>query len=312
MVLLRHALVRTTGLLLPLAVAAGILALVAPSTVVAERSDVVLAVLVLLTALTIAPSELIQLRAHKAELTALVVAPFAVLAPLAWVASRPFDGAVSDGVLALGVASTEVAAVAMVALAGGHTALTLGALAGSLVTAALAGPPLLGLLAGPSGQDVAVGELLGRFALVVILPLAGGLAIRAAAPGLRQADGELGGLATITVVVLVYGAMSGTSADGDVLTAAGAAALFLVLSAIPVAAWTAIAPPDLRLTGGFIIGLRDFAVAAALASQAFAPPAATVAGVYGVLMLLVGAAGTQGHRTRAAGPKPSPDRRDWP
>jgi hypothetical protein len=36
--------------------------------------------------------------------------------------------------------------------------------------------------------------------------------------------------------------------------------------------------------------LRDFAVAAALAGQAFGPAAATVPGVYGVLMLLVGAA----------------------
>jgi hypothetical protein len=36
---------------------------------------------------------------------------------------------------------------------------------------------------------------------------------------------------------------------------------------------------DLRLTGSFVIGLRDFAVAAALASQAFGPPAAIVAGV---------------------------------
>jgi hypothetical protein len=134
---------------------------------------------------------------------------------------------------------------------------------------------------------------------VVIVPLAGGLSVRAAVPRLRDAEDELGGLATITVAVLVYGAMSGTGADGDLLAAAGAGALFLVLSVIPVAAWMAIVPRDLRLTGCFVIGLRDFAVAAALASQAFGPPAATVAGVYGVLMLLVGAAGAQLLRRRA-------------
>jgi hypothetical protein len=120
---LRRGLIRATDFLLPLAAAAGALALVAPSAVVAERSDVVLAALVLFTALTIAPSDLAQLRACKAEVTALVVAPFTLLVPLAWVASRPFDGAVSDGVLALGAASTEVAAVGMVALAGGRAAL---------------------------------------------------------------------------------------------------------------------------------------------------------------------------------------------
>jgi hypothetical protein len=70
---------------------------------------------------------------------------------------------------------------------------------------------------------------------VVIVPLAGVIAVRAAVPRLRHAEDELSGLATITVAVLVYGAMSGTSADRD-LAAAGAGALFLVLAAIAVAA----------------------------------------------------------------------------
>jgi len=38
--------------------------------------------------------------------------------PLARLVSRPFSGAVRDGVLALGVSSTEVAAVGLVALSG--------------------------------------------------------------------------------------------------------------------------------------------------------------------------------------------------
>ena len=55
----------------------------------------------------------------------------------------------------------------------------------------------------------------------------------------------------------------------------------------------ALAPATLRVTGALVIELRDFAVAAALAGQAFGPAAATVSGVYGVLMLLLGAAGAQ-------------------
>jgi bile acid:Na+ symporter, BASS family len=303
--MLRRGLTRATDFLLPLAAAAGALALAAPATGVAERSDVVLAALVLFTALTIAPSELAQLRTCKAEVAVLVLAPFALLVPLAWAASRPFDAAVSNGTLALGVSSTEVAALGMVALVGGRAALALGALTGSLVVAALAGPPLLGLLAG-TGGDVAVGELVGRFALAVIVPLVGGLAVRAAVPRLGRAEEELGGLAAITLVALVYGAMSGTSDDGDLVGATAAGALFLVLSAIPVAAWLAIAPADVRLTGSFVIGLRDFAVAAAIASQAFEPAAATVAGAYGVLMLLAGTVAAQLVRRRAAEPDWSP------
>jgi hypothetical protein len=77
-----------------------------------------------------------------------VVGPFLSLAALSLDVSRPFDGNVRDEVLALGVSSTEVAAVGLVGLAGGSAVLALGALTGSLVVAALAGPPALGFLAG--------------------------------------------------------------------------------------------------------------------------------------------------------------------
>lgn len=64
----------------------------------------------------------------------------------------------------------------------------------------------------------------------------------------------------------------------------------LIGSAFPAAAWAVLAAAELRWTGAFVVELRDFAVAAALAAHAFGPAAATVCGVYGVLMLLVGAA----------------------
>jgi hypothetical protein len=51
-----------------------------------------------------------------------------------------------------------------------------------------------------------------------------------------RVTGSGGGLATVTLAVQVYGAISGTGADGDLLAAAAAGALFLILSAIPVAA----------------------------------------------------------------------------
>src|SRR3954451_445709 len=40
----------------------------------------------------------------------------------------------------------------------------------------------------------------------------------------------------------------------------------------------------------FCVALRDFAAAAAFAAQAFGPRAAVVPGVYGVMMLIAGAA----------------------
>lgn len=290
--MLHRGLTRAVDLLLPLALLAAVAALVTPSEALAERSDFLLAGLVLLTALGIPPSQLLSLRDRKLTLGVLVLAPFAFLAPLAWGVSQLFEGSVQDGVLALGVASTEVAAVGLVAVAGGSAVLALGALTGSLVVSAVAGPPLLGLLAG-AGADVAVGELVVRFALVVLLPLAVGLAVRAGVTELRRYEGELTGGAAVTVVLLVYAAMSGAADEGDLLAALGASALFLALAGLPAAAWARFAARDLRITGALVIGLRDFAVAAALAVQAFGPAAGTVAGVYGVLMLLVGAAAAQ-------------------
>jgi predicted Na+-dependent transporter len=135
-----------------------------------------------------------------------------------------------------------------------------------------------------------VGELVGHFALVVLVPLAVGLLIRAVSPALGRAEPEFAGLATLAVVVLVYAAISGTDAGGELAEVTAAAVLFLLATGVVVAGWLALAPAELRATGAFVIELRDFAVAAALASQAFGPSAATVSGVYGVLMLLLGAA----------------------
>ena len=289
MSLLRRGLQSAPSLLLPLAITAAVVALLAPSGALAERSDLVLAALVLFTALGIPTSELASLRSRKRVVAGLVFAPFALLVLLAWAVSRLFDDPVRDGVLALGVASTEIAAVGLVALAGGSAVLALGVLAGSLVVAALAGPPVLGLLA-QAGTDMAVGELVGRFALVVVVPLALGLAASARFARLSDVDADLGGLASLTVVLLLYCAMSGAPGGDELLSAAAGSALFLVVSGVAVAAWALVAPRDLRLTGALVIELRDFAVAAALAAQAFGPPAATVSAVYGVLMLLLGAA----------------------
>jgi predicted Na+-dependent transporter len=135
--------------------------------------------------------------------------------------------------------------------------------------------------------------LIVRFALVVLLPLAARLGVRALVPHLEKAEEQLGGLAAIVLVVLVYAAMSAADQDAELLSATLASILFLIVSALPVLAWIGLAGRESRLTGAFVIGLRDFAVAAALATQAFGSSAATVAGVYGVLMLLLGAAAAQ-------------------
>jgi BASS family bile acid:Na+ symporter len=193
-----------------------------------------------------------------------------------------------------------VAAVGLVALAGGDAALALGALAGSLIAAATVGPGLIGLLAADAaGTDT--GALLGRFALVVLLPLVVGVAARAADPRVARGGDWYAAGSTMAVVALIYAALSGNAAGDALIPALAAGATFLALSSVLAAAAARAVAPDRRSAVAFGIGLRDFAVAATLASQAFGTPAATVAGIYGVLMLTAGALAAVALRHRGKG-----------
>ena len=245
-----------------------------------------------LTALGIPPREVDEVRRRWQTVVALSVLPFAVLGPAAWGLSRLFHGPIRDGTLALGLAPTEVACAGLVALALGDAALALAVVAGSLVVSALAGPLAVSAL---GGAHVSGGALLGTFALVVLAPLAAGLALRATLPRLEQVEGEVAGLASLVLAGLVYAALSGSDRDrlGGALLAGAA---FVAAGAAVAALWPA---GSVRVTAGLTIGMRDFAVAAALAGQAFGRAAEAVPAAYGVLMLLAGSATTTVIRRRA-------------
>jgi predicted Na+-dependent transporter len=295
----RGLLVRSQDAVLALVVAGAALALVVPSHRVADRSDWLLAALVLLVALTIPPDELAAVRRRWASVVALSVVPLVALAAIAFGVSRLFDGAVRDGVLALGVAPTEVSSASLVAIAGGGTAMALAVVTGSLVVCALVGPVYVATVA---DANVGGGELLGEFALVVLLPLALGLAARGLHRELRRLDAELSGASAIVLAALVYAAMSGTDV-GELGAPLAGAALFLVAGFALAAAWYRLRPAD-GIAGAFTVALRDFAVAAGLATQAFGSRAAPTAAIYGVLMLVAGAlvATAARRRGRAAPP----------
>lgn len=274
---------------LPLAIFAGLFALVLPSETLATNSDLILAVLVLATALGMDPTRFLQLRNHWRLVLALSTIPLAILTPAAWMLSLLFASPTREGILTLGLAPTEVAAGGLVALAGGDAALALAAIAGSLIVSALAGPILLAtLLVG--AVDISGGELMIRFALVVIIPLLIGIGARRAIPRLGRLETEFSAVSTLSVVALVYGSLSSTSGQTVLGPALLGSVAFLVISAVFALLGMSLAGRTYRKSIPFVIGTRDFAVAAALASEAFGPSAATVAGVYGVLMLILGAA----------------------
>jgi predicted Na+-dependent transporter len=278
--------------LTPLALLAAVLGLVVPSPTLAAHSDLLLALLVLATALGISFADLARLRDHVREVVILSLLPLPVLVGAAWLLGRPFVPLVRDGLLAVGLSSSEVAAVGLVALAGADATIALGVVTGSLVLAALVGPVAIGWLSG-SAVHVSSLHLLGRFALVVLVPLLIGVAARSR-PALKvrlaAADAEREGLAALTVAVLVYAALSGTRGAHHLGAALLASVAFLIVCACLAELWRRV---DARRTsaipGAFTIAMRDFAVAAALATQAFGTAAGAVPGVYGVVMLVAAA-----------------------
>lgn len=278
--------------LTPLALVAAALALVVPSAAVAHRSDLLLALLVLATALGIPAAELVALRRRAGTVALLSLAPLIVLGAVAWLLGHLFATPERDGLLAVGFASSEVASVGLVALAGGDAAAALGIVTASLVLSALLGPVALEALGtGAGAGHGGTGHLLARFALVVIAPLIAGVAIRTGAPrALHRIDGEREGIAALTVAALVYAALSGASGTHGLGAALGASLLFLAVSAALGELWRRRAAAAPAIPGALTIAMRDFAVAAALASQAFGARAAAVPGVYGVVMLLAGSA----------------------
>jgi len=185
-----------------------------------------------------------------------------------------------------------VAAVGLVALAGADATIALGVVTGSLILAALVGPIAIGWLSG-STVHVGSGHLLIRFALVVLVPLLAGVAARsrpALATRLARADAERDGVAALTVAVLVYAALSGTHGAHHLGAALLASVAFLVVCVCLAALWRQLdAPRTSAIPGAFTIAMRDFAVAAALATQAFGTAAGAVPGVYGVVMLVAAA-----------------------
>jgi len=304
-----------------LALAAAVLARLAPAAVLAARVDILLAGLVLVTALDIDPHRLAAVHARWHLVLLLAIAPLPLLGAASWALAQTVHGATRAGVVSLGLSPTEVASVGLIGLIGGPAEVAIAVLACSLVLSALLGPALLGLLAG-TAHSASVVPLLGRFALVVIVPLLAGLCARAARSELARRENALSSISSLLVVLLIYASLSGTHGGGDVVSAIGLSAAFLAFCALVALAAVSLLGAGLDRSLALTIGMRDFAVAAALASAASrGGGAARVAGIYGVLMLLAGAsvtgfarAGARRRRSprpgsnssRPAAPAPSP------
>jgi predicted Na+-dependent transporter len=215
--------------------------------------------------------------------------------------------------MAMGLAPCEIASVATTAMAGGEAAVSAGVLIGSTVLTVVAAGPVLTLEAGQGPQaGVRPGHIIAGLALVVAAPLAAGLALRACAPWLAPRAGArlpawAGRAASATALAAVAALVALIAAEVHL----SARYLGVALAMVAFLAGSALVG---RLAGGrarrpaaiavlLTTSMRDFAIAAGLASAAFGPAAAAPLGLYGVLVMVWGtaAAGRLRQRRRIPG-----------
>lgn len=285
--------------LLPLVVLAGAAGLLLPAPArAADAANGIIIVLVVLVAavgLGLPVAALTDTRQHAGRITLVILVPLIGLPALAWAASRLLpSGPLHDGVLAAGVAPAEVASVALAGIAGGSAALASTILVGSTVGSVLLAGPTLHLLAG-GGSSFSNGGLLMSLLEIVAVPLAAGIAARAAVTTARRhsADQLSSTVTSVAVLVLIWLVAGQAHLGRDYMRGAVALLVFLAGSTLLGAVLTiGLAKPD-RTSLLLPVAMRDFAIAAGIATRAFGPPAASVLGLYGFFVLLLGAAATR-------------------
>ncbi len=257
-----------------------------------QAINILLVVLVFATAVTLSAGSIRHALSGWKHLVIALVTGITLLPALSWLASRLVTaGALRDGVMVVGVAPCEIASVATTALAGGGTALAAALLIGStLLSVAFAG--LIISFMAVNGHVHPL-HILINLVVVVGIPLVLGVVLagwrdlspRALAAAERAAIGALAGL-----VCLVAGQVH-----------FGVAYMSVLLAVLLIVAASAFLGIGLGRSSGreraisllLTTSMRDFAIAASLATSAFGPAAAAPLGLYGVVVILWGT-GTAG------------------
>jgi BASS family bile acid:Na+ symporter len=285
-------------LLVLAAAAAGLAAPTAGRAVSAGNGiDVALAVLVFATGLSLRFADLAAVRTAWRRIAVVLAVSTVVLPVLAWAASQLIgDPVLRSGMQTVGVAPAEVATVALCAIAGGEAAVCAVLLVASTIVTVLAAGPVLSLLG--AAVSVSSAGLLGTLVAVVALPLAAGVALRAAwSPG-QRVDAVVRMVTVAALLLLLWQVASQIRLDAAYTRVIIALIVYIAASAV-LGTVLATGLPGGRATAVVLpVAMRDFAVAAGIAAAAFGPAAAAPLGAYGVLVLLGGSAVTMFTRRR--------------
>jgi predicted Na+-dependent transporter len=249
--------------------------------------DILLVILVFSTAIGIETRSLVRLPAAWRRLTLAVIVGASVLPALSWLLSNVVaPGALRHGVSTIGLAPCEIASVATTAMASGDVALAGGLLIGStLISVAVAGPILA--LETP-GASIRPGHIIFNLLVVVMLPMACGVSLRALARVPARAETVASTASTLSVAGLVALVAAEVHFSRSYLSVLLATFCLLAATALVghLMGHGAGRPAMTALL--LTTSMRDFAIAAALATAAFGPAAAAPLGVYGVMVLVWG------------------------
>jgi predicted Na+-dependent transporter len=253
--------------------------------------DGALAVLVFATGLSLRVADLAAVRTAWRRIVVVLAASTVALPALAWATSQLIgDHVLRSGMQAVGVAPAEVATVALCVIAGGDAAVCAVLLVASTIVTVAGAGPILSLLGAP--VVVSSAGLLGNLAVVIALPLAAGVAVRALWSPSVLADAAIRIVTVVALLFLLWQVASQIRLDSAYTQVVVALVAFIAGSAILGRA-VAAGLPGGRATAVLLpVAMRDFAVAAGIATAAFGPAAAAPLGAYGVLVLLTGSAVT--------------------
>jgi ACR3 family arsenite efflux pump ArsB len=169
-------------------------------------------------------------------------------------------------------------------------------LVASTIITVLGAGPILSLMG--TSASVSSAGLLGNLAVVVALPLAAGVALRAVwSPG-PGPDALIRIVTVLALLCLLWQVASQIRLDAAYTRVIAALVVYIAGSAI-LGRLLATGLPGGRATAILLpVAMRDFAVAAGIAAAAFGPAAAAPLGAYGVLVLLLGSGVTLLNRRR--------------
>jgi predicted Na+-dependent transporter len=249
--------------------------------------DIFLVILVLSSAITIEPQSLRRLPSSWRQLSLALAIGISILPALSWLAAHLIaHAALRHGVMIIGLAPCEVAAIATTSMAGGDVALAGGVLVGStILTVSLAGP-ILAVEA--HGASVHPGHIIVNLLIIVAAPLVAGIAVRSVVRMPPRAGVVASATSTLTVAVLVALVAAEVRLSSAYLPVLVAVLAFLIASATVGLLVGRIGRRSQKEALLLTISMRDFAIAAGVASAAFGPAAAAPLGLYGVTVLVWG------------------------